>query len=174
MFLTLTAGVWGSALAAASAWCMHEAGALAAPDEHDCCRTNIDNRNAHHAESQATPHDAAHENPATGKQSDEAHAGMNCGGADASAMPETAPVAFGQRGLSCAGCCAGGSGHTPATALVVAPEQNKVKRDAGSDSACPGDLFAPVPSYVSHLAHRQHAPPAPPERRHVLIGVFLI
>jgi hypothetical protein len=99
---------------------------------------------------------------------------MNCGGADASSTSELGAVAMGERGLSCAECCAGGSGQTPATAVVVAPEQNKVKRDAGSNSVGARNLFAPAASSVSHLAPSQHAPPAPTERRHVLMGVFLI
>jgi hypothetical protein len=174
MLLTLTAGVWGSALAVASACCTHESAAPSAPDEHDCCRANAGQSNAHHSESQATSHDAAHENSATEDQGQEAHAGMNCCGADVSSPTENAPAAAGQHGLSCAECCAGGSGRTPATAIVVAPEQHKVKRDAGSDSACAGDLFASAPDHVSHFAPTRHAPPAPAERRHVLIGVFLI
>jgi hypothetical protein len=172
MLLTLTAGVWGSALAA-SAWCMHAAVAPAAPDEHDCCRANLGQSNAHHAESRETSHDAAHEDPATEDQAHAAHAGMNCGVADASATPEGAPATLIHRGLSCADCCAGGSQQTPATAVFVAPEQHKVKR-AASDSASAGDLFAHAPVRVSHLAATQHAPPVPPERRHILISVFLI
>ena len=170
MFLTLTAGVWSSALAAASDWCMHERRAPVASDEHDCCRAKIGDPDTHHSGSQET----SHENSTARTSPDESHAGMNCGGADVSSTPETGVVAMGERGGSCAECCAGGSGQTPATAAVVAPEQNKVRRDAGSDSASARGLFALAPSHVLHLAPSQHAPPATPQRRHVLIGVFLI
>jgi hypothetical protein len=174
MLLTLTAGVWGSALAA-SAWCMHETSAPSAPDEHDCCRAKLGESNAHHSEAQGTSHDdAVHENSTTEDESHNAHAGMNCDGANASATPEHAPAALVQHGLSCAECCAGGSRQAPATAVFVAPEQNKVKRAAANDSTGAGDLFAHAPIRVSHLAATQHAPPVPPERRHVLISVFLI
>jgi len=168
----LTSGVWSSALAAASAWCSHEAGA--ASDEHDCCRADIGDSNAHHAEAADAPHDAAPEHPTTRNQPAEAHAGMNCSGAHASPPPESAPVALVQAGRTCAECCAGGSGQTPATVYVIAPEQNKVKRDAGGDSAGASALFASSLVHVSHLAPTQHAPPVPPERRHILIGVFRI
>jgi hypothetical protein len=172
MLLTLTAGVWGSALAAASAWCMHEASAPAESDGHDCCRAKIGESNTPHSESTQTSHDASHETSTTQHQAGESHAGMNCGGAKDSSTPEIDAAAFG--GLSCAECCAGGSSKTPATAVFVAPEQNKVKRDASGDSQSARDLFASMTVYVSHLAPSQHAPPSPAARRHVLIGVFLI
>lgn len=174
ILLTLTASVWGSALAAASAWCMHEAGASSASDEHDCCRANIADSDEHHSPSHETSDDAAHETSTTHDQEREAHAGMNCGGAEAASTPETAHAALGQRMQSCVECCAGGSGQTPATVVVVAPEQYKVKRDAGSDSAGVSDLFALAPAHVSNPAPTQHAPPTPPERRHILINVFRI
>jgi hypothetical protein len=177
MLLTLTAGVWGSALAAASAWCTHDdASAPAAPDEHDCCRAKIGEPDAHHSGSQQTSHDdASHEKSNTHAQAGESHAGMNCGGAEDSASPEIGVGSLGVRGLSsCAACCAGGSSKTPATAVVVAPEQNKGKRVASGDCASASRLFAPVTLDVSHLAPSQHAPPSSPERRHVLISVFLI
>jgi hypothetical protein len=173
IFLTLTAGVWSSALAA-SAWCMHEASAPSAPDEHDCCRAKIGESNEHHSESQGTSHDASHEKSTTRNQAHESHAGMNCGDVVDSSTHETPAVALSQGGLSCGECCAGGSGRTPTTAVVIVPEQHKVKRDAASDSAGTRDLFAPASARVSHFAPSQHAPPAPPERRHALIGVFLI
>jgi hypothetical protein len=182
MLLTLTAGVWGGALAsAASAWCAHEAaGATRATDGHDCCRARIGDSDAHHPESQATAHDASttrHENSTARQQADEAHAGMNCAaGADTTvATPDTGAASLVARGLpSCAECCAGGSGQTPAAAFVVAPEAGKVKRDAGVASASARHLFAPASSHVSPLAPSQHAPPAPPGHRHILISVFLI
>lgn len=174
MLLTLAAGVWGSALAAASDLCMHEAGAPPASDEHDCCRANIGESNAHHSEPQGTSHDAAHENSNNEGQAHAAHAGTDCGGASAASTPEHATAALVRRGLSCAECCAGGSPRAPATAVFVAPEQHKVRRAAASGSACAGDLFAPARVHLSHLAATQHAPPASPERRHILINVFLI
>ncbi|MCA1565681.1 MAG: hypothetical protein LC803_08580 [Acidobacteria bacterium] len=175
MLLTLTAGVWGSALAAASAWCMHDASAPAAPDEHDCCRAKIGESNTHHSGSQQTSHDASHENSTTHAQAAESHAGMNCGGAEASATPEIGGASLGAGGLSRAPCCAGGSGKTPATAVVVAPEQNKVKRvEGGACREGASRLFTPVTLDVSHLAPSRHAPPSSPERRHVLISIFLI
>jgi len=175
MFLTLSAGVWSSASAAAFASCMHDASAMPAPDEHDCCRAQIGEPDAPHAAPGETSHgEAAHENSSTDNQAQESHAGTDCAGAAASTARETGVVAMSERGLSCAECCVGGSGQTPATAAVVAPEQNKIKRDAGSASARERDAFPPASSPVSHLAPSQHAPPAHPERRHVLIGVFLI
>lgn len=174
LLLMLTSGMWSSVVpAAASAWCSHEAGAASASDEHDCCRADIGNSDAHHAESAETPHAAAHERSTTQNQPAEAHAGMNCGGAHASPPPESSPVALVHAEQTCAECCAGGSGQTPATAVVGTPEQNKVKRDAGGDSAGASDLFALSPVHVSPLAPTQHAPPAA-ERRHVLISVFRI
>ncbi|HZG54496.1 MAG TPA: hypothetical protein VEZ40_20510, partial [Pyrinomonadaceae bacterium] len=101
-----------------------------------------------------------------------AHSGMDCADDAAAATPEIRVAARG--GRSCAECCAGGSGQTPATAVVVAPEQTRVKRDAVSESARARHLFAPAPPHLSHLAPSQHAPPAPLERRHLLLGVFLI
>ncbi|HLL16298.1 MAG TPA: hypothetical protein VK388_14630 [Pyrinomonadaceae bacterium] len=170
MLLTFTAVAWGSAQAAE--WCAHEAGAPSASDEHDCCRAKIGGSDAGHSPSQETSHDASHENLTTRNQAEASHAGMNCGRADAASTTETGNSAF--AGLSCAECCAGGSGQTPATAAVVAPEQNKVKRDAGRACARSRDLFAPAALDVSRLAPSQHAPPAPPSHRHILLGVFLI
>lgn len=170
MLLTLAAVAWGGAQAAE--WCLHEAGAASASDEHDCCRAKIGGSDRGHSASQGTSHDAPHENSTAQKQAGESHAGMNCGRADAASTPETQAYAFVAHGLSCAECCVDGSGQTPATAAVVAPEQNKIKRDAGRASA--RDLFAPAALYVSHLAPTQHAPPSPPGHRHILIGVFLI
>lgn len=174
MLLTLTAGVWSSALAAAAsaAWCMHESSAPAAPDAHDCCRAKIGEPDTQHSESTQTSHDASHETSTTHDQANESHAGMNCGGAKDSSTLEIDAASFG--GLSCADCCAGGSSKTPATAVFVAPEQNKVKRDASGGAERASDLFASTTLYVSHLAPSQHAPPAPAGRRHVLLGVFLI
>jgi hypothetical protein len=180
MLLTLTAGVWGNALAAASAWCAHEASAPAAPaasDEHDCCRAKIGAPDTHHSNSQQTSHDASHEKTNAHARAGESHAGMNCGGAEeASSTPEIGGASLAARGLSsCAACCAGGSSKTPATAIFAAPEQNKVKRvEDGACCAGASRLFASVTLDVSHLAPSQHAPPASPERRHVLLGVFLI
>lgn len=193
MLLTLTAGVWGSALVAASASCMHEANATeasGAPGEHDCCRAKVGDSDAHHSQShdvsQAASHDASHdisqdaphETSTAREQAGDSHAGMNCGGADASQERESVAASIGERGLSssCGECCAGGTGQTPATAIVAAaPEQNKVKRAAGSvDSASARELFAHATLHAARLAHTRHAPHAPPERRHMLIGVFLI
>ncbi|HLL71677.1 MAG TPA: hypothetical protein VK363_09610, partial [Pyrinomonadaceae bacterium] len=60
MLLTLTAGVWTSALAAAAVWCA-PADAVVASDEHDCCIAKVGKSNAHHAESQEIQHEATHE-----------------------------------------------------------------------------------------------------------------
>jgi len=180
LLLTLTAGVWGGALAsAASAWCSHEAGETSdAADAHDCCRARIGNSAAaHHSDPQPAPHDASttrHERSNARNQIDQSHAGMTCDGAASASTTETDAPALGARGLSCADCCAGGSSETPATAFVVAPEQGKVKRDAASASVGARERNAPAPSHVSHLAPSQHAPPVPPDRRHILISVFLI
>jgi hypothetical protein len=170
MLLTLTAVVWGSALAAG--WCTHEADAPSVSGEHDCCRAKIGDLDAGHTPSQGTSHDASHENSTARKQAEASHAGMNCGRANAASTPETQASAFVAHGLTCAECCVDNSGQTPATAALVAPEQNKIKRDAGRASA--RDLFTPAALYVSHLAPTQHAPPSPPGLRHILIGVFLI
>ncbi len=176
LLLTLTAGVWGSALAvaASSAACAHEADAAsaAASDEHDCCRVNIDEPDTHHSQAPQTSHDAAHEKSTAHGHSGAPRAAMNCGGAEAVSTPDLDVASLG--GRSCVECCAGVPGKTPATAAFITPEQNKVKRDAGDDCAAASDPFAPVTLDVSHLAPSQHAPPAPPGRRHILISVFLI
>jgi hypothetical protein len=173
MFLTLTAGVWSSVPVAAAS-CPHEASAPDASAGHDCCRANAGEPDTSHFASQGSSHEeAAHVKSNTLSQAHGAPARTHC--ADASAAPEIDAVALGQGGLllsSCADCCAGDAGQTPATAFVAAPEPNKVKRVAGSDAACA--LFARAPSYISHLAPSQHAPPAPPARRHILLGLFLI
>jgi hypothetical protein len=182
MLLTLTTGVWSGAHAAASAWCVHEASAPSAPDEHDCCRAKTGESNAGHGASQRASHDASHESSNTRRENSNAReqaraprAGMNCASAgEASGARENGAAALVRQGLSCAECCAGGSGQTPAAAASVAPEQNKVRRAAGSNSTAARHLFASAPSHVSHLAPTQHAPPAPLERRHILNGVFLI
>lgn len=171
MLLTLTAVAWGSALVA-DEWCAHEAGAPSASDEHDCCRARIGEPDAGHSPSQETSHDASHENLTTQNQAEASHAGMNCGRANAASTTETEDSA--SAGLSCAECCVGGSGQTPATVLLVAPEQNKVKRDAGRACARSRDLFAPATLDVSHFAPPQHSPPVPHGQRHILISVFLI
>lgn len=98
---------------------------------------------------------------------------MDCAGAEDSES-EARLAAFGVRGRSCFECCAGRTNQMPTTAVVSVPEQNKVKRAAAHVSVGAHDLFAPDASGVSHLAPSQHAPPAPHERRHMLIGVFLI
>lgn len=189
IMLTLTAGMWSSALAAvAAACCMEEtsADAVAATpafDEHDCCVARIGESNAPHSEEtehgEAAMHDSSALSPEP--QADATHAGMDCAGAKepsseaaSEAKSETKFAAFDERGRSCLACCAGGGNRMPTTAAFSAPEPNKVKRAAGSVSASARDLFAPDASGVSHLKPSQHAPPAPLERRHILNSVFLI
>ncbi|HZH31055.1 MAG TPA: hypothetical protein VEY11_09865 [Pyrinomonadaceae bacterium] len=194
ILLTLTAGVWGSALAAASEWCMHAgSSAPAASDEHDCCRAKIGAPDAAHpaahddasgrASRDASTHDASTPDVSTHNASHvesntlnqaAAHAGVNCVDADAAADAMPAIRAATASGLSCAECCAGNSGQTPATPLSVAPEQSKFKRAAESVRAGTYGFYAFSPSRISHLAPTQHAPPASTERRYILISVFLI
>jgi hypothetical protein len=184
LLLTLTAGVWSSALAAVvSACCANETSASAAlapaADEHDCCRAKLGKSNAPHSEhSDSTGHspEAATREHASSPESQttRAHEGMDCEGAEDRERESKATEAFGERGRSCLECCAGRTGQMPVTATPGAPEQNKVKRAAAHISAAARDSFAPTASGVSHLAPSQHAPPAPRERRHKLISVFLI
>jgi hypothetical protein len=184
LFLTLTAGVWGSALAAvADACCMnethaHDATTSPAPDEHDCCRAKLYESNAPSSDSTKHSHHAAktHEDaPSPQPQAVNSHAQMDCVGGEA---PEreakaTKVAAFVERGRSCLECCAGRTGQVPAKSTVSAPEPNRVKRAAAHVSVA-RDSFAPGTQGVSHLTPSQHAPPAPRERRHILIGIFLI
>jgi hypothetical protein len=172
MLLTLTAGAWTNVLAAAAAWC---APAATAPAEHDCCVARIGKSSAHHSASPEISHEASHGQSTTHTQAAASHAAMNCGGAGGSAREtrEAASVSS-ERGLSCFECCAGRNGQTPATAVVVAPEQSKVKRDAANATLHARSLFAHASLNVSHLAPSQHAPPANEQRRHILISVFLI
>jgi hypothetical protein len=199
LLLTLTAGVWGSALAAASEWCMHAGSAPAASGEHDCCRAKIGAPEAAHPAAHddasgrashdisthdvsthdssthdASTHDASRVESNTLSRDAAAHAGMNCAEADAAADATPAVRAATAAGLSCTECCAGNSGQTPATPLSVVPEQSKFKRAAESVRAGACGFYAPSPTRFSHLAPTQHAPPAPGERRHILISVFLI
>jgi len=99
---------------------------------------------------------------------------MNCDGASDSARETHEAALSVEGGLSCFECCAGGSGQTPATAVIVAPEQGKVKRDAANEATGARQLFAPASLDISHLAPSQHAPPHQEQRRHILISVFLI
>ncbi|HEV7903756.1 MAG TPA: hypothetical protein VGO96_07945 [Pyrinomonadaceae bacterium] len=187
LLLTLTAGVWGSAIAVAAACCMDDAsasnGAAAAPasDEHDCCRAKLGESNAPPSQSNEHAHAiaaATHEDAHAPKpQADAAHANVDCMGAAESesvAAGAGAAVGFVERGRSCFECCAGRGKQMPTTATTSAPEPNKVKRAAlnGADDA--RRSFAPTASGVAHLSPSQHAPPAPGERRHKLINVFLI
>jgi hypothetical protein len=188
LFLTLTAGVWGSALAAAvaAACCADEMNAHAvaptspASGEHDCCRAKLGEPNAPLSDSTnhshaATRHKAAtHYAPSPEPQAADSHAQTDCEGAKASAHEATV-AAFVGRGRSCLECCAGRTGQMPTTATISAPEPNRVKRAAAHVSVAARDLFAPDAHGVSHLAPSQHAPPpASRERRHILISVFLI
>jgi hypothetical protein len=186
IILTLTSGVWSSALAAvADACCMNEASADAiaatqASDEHDCCVAKIDEPDAPHSESTEQAHEVAatHESASSREsQADAAHAWMDCAGAKESsgeAKSATRAAAFDERMRSCFACCAGRSNQMPTNAAFSAPEPNKVKRAAGSVSTGARQLFTPGASCVSHLAPSQHAPPAQRERRHILNSVFLI
>jgi hypothetical protein len=185
MLFTLTASVWGSALAAVVfACCMNEASAsnVAAPasDEHDCCRAKLGESNAPHSEATEHSHAAAatatHEDElAPEPQADAApHAGMDCAGAGEPGNEAKAIAASGERGRSCLECCAGRSKQMPTTATFSTPEQSRVKRAAAHVPVAVRGSFAPATSGVSHLAPSQHAPPAPVERRHKLISVFLI
>jgi hypothetical protein len=181
LLLTLTAGVWGSALAAvAAACCLNDASASAdaAPvaDEHDCCRAKLGESNAPHSESNEPSHAeaATHEHAlAPEPPADDSHAGMDC---EAGAEPESGAkaAAFGESGRSCLECCAGRSNQMPTTATISAPEPNKVKRTTTHAPVGAQDSFAPGAHGVAHLSPSQHAPPAPRERRHKLINVFLI
>lgn len=191
MFLTLTAGVWGGALAAfaSSAWCLHdmnasEADVAPASDEHDCCRARLGDANATHSESTEHSHDdaATHEDALSQTQANNPHAEMDCASAqgpesESAEGPESeskATAVFGERGPSCFECCAGRANQTPITATFGAPEQNKIKRDGASAPVNAHDLFAPAAHGISHLTPSQHAPPMPAGRRHVLLSVFLI
>ena len=176
--LTLMAGVWSGASIAASACCMHEAGAPVVSNEHDRCRAEIgvanERRTDSQTTSQTTSHDASHEESTMRAQSQATRAGVDCVSAGASSEGETGAAAFGRGGLSCAECCAGRSGHTPTTAVVAVSEQNRAKRDAGSVATGVRSLLAAVQARVSHFAPTQHAPPSSSERRHVLLSLFLI
>jgi hypothetical protein len=155
---------------------MHEMDAPAASVDHDCCRDKSGDPHAEgHSAGQGTANHAAHGKPTAPGRDGEVDAGLHCERALASSTSETHVVSLGRRGLSCgAACCAGGSNQTPATAVAFAPEQNKVRRAVASDSDGASDLFAPAPAHFTHLRPTPHAPPSPPERRHILIGVFLI
>lgn len=191
MFLTLTAGVWGGALAAfaSTAWCPHdmsasEAGSAPASDEHDCCRARFGDANVPHTESTEHTHDAAatHVDALSQTQANNPHAEMDCAraqgpkseSAEGPGSESKATAAFGEGGRSCFECCAGRGNQTPITATFGAPEQNKIKRDGANAPVNEHDLFAPDAHGVSHLTPSQHAPPIPAGRRHVLISVFLI
>jgi len=171
ILLTLTASVWSGALAAAAS-CLHEANAVASV-EHDCCRAKIGEPDTHHSEATEDAHAATHGQSISQNQAPGSHAGMNCGGAEKSAR-EPKVTAFGERNLSCFACCANRPGGMPVMAVVSAPEQNKVKRDAGNAQSNPRAIFAPTAHDVSHLAPTQHAPPPTEQRRHLLISVYLI
>lgn len=185
IILTLTAGMWSSALAAvADACCMDETSTplVAAPssDEHDCCVAKLGEPDAPHSESIEHAHEAAatHDDaPSPEPQADAAHAEMDCANSkepSGEGKSEAKAAAFDERGRSCFECCAGRSNQMPTTAAFNAPEPNKVKRAAPNVSMSARDLFAPDASGVSHLKPSQHAPPAPGERRHMLNSVFLI
>ncbi|HEX8423128.1 MAG TPA: hypothetical protein VF634_06940 [Pyrinomonadaceae bacterium] len=180
LILTLTAGVWGGALAAVAAACCADemsapdVAAAPAPDEHDCCRAKLGEPDAPHAETTEHAHaaTATHEDePSHEPQAGGPHAGMDCAGAG-EPEDEVTAAAFG--GRSCVECCAGRGNRTPTTATVSAPEPNKVKRAAPYVSASAHDSFTTAAQGVSPLTPTQHAPPASRERRHILISVFLI
>lgn len=179
LLLTLTAGVWGSALAAVvSACCTNDESASVVPasDEHDCCRAKIGESNATHADATEHAHDAAatHEDaPAPEPQAKGSHAGMDCEGA-VETVGEAKAAASGEGARSCLECCAGRSNQMPTTATFSVPEQNRMKRALANLPVVSRDSFAPATSGIAHLAPSQHAPPAPVERRHKLIKVFLI
>ncbi|HEY0100808.1 MAG TPA: hypothetical protein VGB76_17815 [Pyrinomonadaceae bacterium] len=180
LLLTLTAGVWSSALAAVVyACCADETSAastvaaLPAPDEHDCCRARFAEPGAPPAEATGHAHEAAtHEDELSpAPQVESSHAGMDCAN---SKEPESDArvTAFGER--LCSECCVGRGNQVPTTATFSAPEQNRAKRDAASVYVNARELFAPGTQGVAHLSPSQHAPPASRERRHILISVFLI
>jgi hypothetical protein len=181
LLLTLTAGVWSGALAAVvAACCSNDASALAvaapASDEHDCCRAKFDSSNPSHAESTEHAHAVAatHEDaPAPEPQADASHAKMDCESAAESESGAESAV-FVESGRSCFECCAGRTRQMPTTATLGAPEPNKMKRPAAHASVGARHSFAPGAQGVAHLSPSQHAPPAPRERRHKLINVFLI
>jgi len=172
--LTLMAGVWSGASIAASACCMHEASAPVVSNEHDCCRAEIGDANERRTDSQPTSHDASHEKSNMRAQSQATHAGVNCVSAVAPSEGETGAAAFGRGGLSCAECCAGRSGHTPATAMVAISEQNRAKREARGVATGACSTFSFARARISYFAPTQHAPPSSSERRHVLLSLFLI
>jgi hypothetical protein len=185
IILSLTAGMWSSALAAvASACCMDETSApllAAAPssDEHDCCVVKPGEPDAPHSESIEHAHEAAatQDSEPPEPQAEAAHAGMDCANSkepSGAGKSEAQAAVFDERGRSCAACCAGGGKQMPTTAAFSAPEPNKVKRAAPNVATRARVLFAPDASGVAHLKPSQHAPPAPRERRHMLNSVFLI
>ena len=185
LLLALSAGVWGGAFAAvASACCLSAAAGETAPasDEHDCCRAKIGESNASHTESTGHAHAGTaatrEDELAPEPQADGSHAGLDCEAAAASGgganAVEAKAVCFAERGHSCLECCAGRGKQMPTTATVSAPEPNKVKRGGAHASSGTHRSFAHGAQDVAHLSPSQHAPPAPGERRHKLINVFLI
>lgn len=174
ILFTLTAGVWSSASAAAGS-CLHKASAPVVSDEHDCCRARVGESNSHHSEAPDDSREATHGKPVPQNQVAGSHAVMDCEGAEEPARQAKA-TAVGERGSTCFECCASRPGQTPTTPTIVAPEQNKVKRDAGSAQVNGRAMFAPTTTDASHLAPSQHAPPLTEQqrRRHILISVFLI
>ncbi len=176
MLLTLTTGVWSSALTVAGGWCRHEASAPVASDEHDCCRARIGESNSQYSESPDNSPGATRGKWASQNQVGGSQAGMDGSRVAEAAefVPRAKATSFDECGLSCFECCANRSGKMPVTPTIVAPEPNQVKRVAGAASASAWYSFASTAFDISTLAPSQHAPPPTAERRHMLISVFLI
>jgi hypothetical protein len=150
----------GSTLAAAL--CPHAGTNQALPmaEDHSCCLAKLETKDTHEH------HRGSHQQAAQDKAehcSQTKPAAQFQGGEQA---------AIGQAAESCAHCVR--QGELPSAPASVR-ELTLQKRDAGKAVELKTTLAAPsVAISVSHFVPSQHAPPGTANRKHLLLGVFLI
>jgi hypothetical protein len=152
ILLALLVSGWSSIFAAS--FCPHAAGKKAAAmmEGHSCGREGAEQ--SHHSESQRQAMDGMEMMPAAKDDGDGAF------------------VPVGQLIGTCSHCL--GQNDSPITA-ANARELNVQKRDAGApvaESAIP--LAPPVVFFSPKFIATQNAPPGGANRKHLLLGVFLI
>lgn len=168
LLAALLPGGWDGVLAAASS-CVHDDnGAQSSPamtEDHDCCPAALE-QSAEHCEA-ASPRSSTHD----AMEMDEAEMPPVIAGR----QPQQKVVARFALNGGAEDClhCVRRSGLPPNFILTRAPKSERRDADNLAPPA-PESIARPVIHFAPLLSARQHAPPEPPARRHLLLGVFVV
>lgn len=155
--LALLVSGWGSMLAATL--CPHAGTSQtqAVAEDHSACHAKIEKTKEHHSNSSGS--EALHTAKTKLTPVLRLHGGNNT-------------ASFVQPAESCTHCVS--QNELPATPAASVQELALQKRDAGKAVEQTTTLVSPSMAFTAQFAPTQHAPPGLTNRKHILLGVFLI